>query len=159
MIARRRVALSGMNNPHGPHPRMALWPDPPGCAGHRLWQLTAARTGASAMDYARAFHRYNLVQRGDFSRNAARDRWHLIEPELLSEFDTLVLLGVEVSQAIGLDIPLLTITPSMILLPHPSGRNRWYNDPVNRTVVEILMEELYTEATVGYSDGAAGVSL
>ncbi len=28
-------------------------------------------------------------------------------------------------------------------IPHPSGRNRWYNEPKNVKVVELLMEELY----------------
>lgn len=159
MSIRRRVAIIGMNNPYGSVPGRALWPEPPGSTGHRLWELTAARTGASPMDYARAFHRYNLVQRGEFRRDAAEKRWKQIERDLLDEFDTLLLLGAEVRRAMGLTHQLLTITPRLIVIPHPSGRNLWYNNPVNRLVVEIIMEELYTEATHGYNHVPAGVIL
>lgn len=108
------------------------------------------------MDYVRAFHRYNLVQRGEYRADAGRRRWLEIETDLLAEFDTLVLLGAEVKRAMGIDKSLLTITPSLVILPHPSGRNLWYNNPMNRLIVEIIMEELYTEAACGYNHVSSG---
>jgi hypothetical protein len=143
----RRVAIIGMNNPHGPEPRLALWPEPHGSTGANLWRLTAARTGCTRMDYACAFHRYNLVERGMWDDAVARHRWSEIERDVLEGFDTLVLLGVAVRRALGLQLPELHISRSLICLPHPSGLNRWYNVSVNRRMVEVVMEELYVEAT------------
>lgn len=142
----RRVAIVGMNNPYGPSPRHALWPDPPGCTGWRLWKMTEARTGATQTDYCRAFHRYNLVSGGQWSAAEARVRWQVMEQDLTENFDTIVLLGAAVRRAVGAEVDLLHISRSLVCIPHPSGRNLWYNSPLNVRIVELLMEELYTEA-------------
>lgn len=48
-------------------------------------------------------------------------------------------------------LPPLLVHPQIIggvvyrQIPHPSGRNLWYNEPKNVKVVELLMEELYVE--------------
>lgn len=143
----RRVAILGMNNPYGPSPRHALWPTPPRSAGGNLWKLTQARTGCSPMEYARAFHRYNLVERGLWDVEVARWRWGQIEEEMLEGFDTIVLLGAAVRRALRVMEDEFHVTQSLICLPHPSGLNRWYNSAVNRSLVEVVMEELYVEAT------------
>lgn len=143
----RRVAILGMNNPQSSDPRRALWPAPVGCAGWNLWRLTAARTGCTEMDYARAFHRYNLVEAGLWDTKMARWRWDQIEAEVLEGFDTIVLLGAAVRRALRVMTEEIHISRSMICLPHPSGLNRWYNVAANRAMVEVVMEELYVEAT------------
>ncbi len=144
----RRVAILGMNNPHSPDPARALWPAPSGCAGWNLWKLTHARTGCTEMDYARAFHRYNMVERGMWDVEIARARWAAMQEEILESFDTIVLLGAGVRRALRVMCDELYVSQTMICLPHPSGLNRWYNVPVNRRLVELVMEELYTEATI-----------
>lgn len=143
----RRVAILGMNNSGSDDPKHALWPAPRGCTGWNLWRLTAARTGCGPIEYARAFHRYNLVTQGKWDVDVARWRWQQIEAEILEGFDTIVLLGAAVRRALGVMTEELYITREMICLPHPSGLNRWYNVEANRRVVEVLMEELYVEAT------------
>jgi hypothetical protein len=141
----RRIAIIGMNNPYSQRPEYALHPDPPGCTGWRLWKMTEARTGATQTDYRRAFHRYNLTV-GKFDPHTARERWREMEPDLLREFDTVVLLGSAVRRATGILLPDVHISHPLIAIPHPSGLNRWYNSETNRKVIEVLMEELYTDA-------------
>jgi hypothetical protein len=53
----------------------------------------------------------------------------------------------------GFGLPPLLVHPQEAAgvtwrqIPHPSGRNLWYNEPENRKVVELLMEELYVGHT------------
>lgn len=149
-MERRRVALIGMNNPYSDNPRRALWPDPPNCTGWRVWKMLEARTGATQTDYLRAFHRYNLVLSGHWHSGDAARRWHQIQPELSQNFDTLVLLGKSVQRAAGVMCGDVLVTRGLVCIPHPSGLNRWYNSDVNRQTVEVILEELYTEAVLGY---------
>lgn len=136
-----------MNNPLSDDPGYALWPDPPGCTGHRLWQLTSARTGATPLDYTGTFGRMNLVVNQMWSMPAARQRWEEIGPELHKQHDILLLLGDSVRRAVGgTMLPQIGRRGGVATLPHPSGLNRWYNDALNRAVAEILMEELYVMA-------------
>ena len=143
----RRVALIGMNNPLSEDPRHALFPHPPGCTGWRIWQMLRARTGATKTDYLRAFHRYNLGNERHWHREKAEAYWKILEPTLTENFDTIVLLGAAVRQAADILVSNLYVTRALIALPHPSGLNRWYNDDRNRQIVEIILEELYVEAT------------
>jgi hypothetical protein len=125
---------------------MALYPEPVGCTGWNLWRLLNARTGATIHDYLNTFHRYNLGQETKWHIENARTHWESIEESLTTEFDTIVLLGAAVRRAAGLLLPQLYVSRTVICIPHPSGLNRWYNDETNRQIVEIIMEELYTEA-------------
>lgn len=143
-----RIAILGMNNPLSRDPRCALWPDPPGCTGWRLWKMTEARTGATQADYLRAFHRYNLVVGRHYSAHDAGINWRETYEWFLPEnFDRVVLLGSAVRRATGLLLPTVYVSPTVVCIPHPSGLNRWYNDRRNTEIVETVMEELYWEAT------------
>lgn len=139
---RRKTILVGMNNPLSDDPRLALWPDPPGCAGYRLWKMMQRRTGASKGDYIRSFSRVNLVV-GEWNRHDAR----AAAEDMYVQYRgcRLVLLGSAVR--IAFRLPPVLVRPvehrgvTFRQLPHPSGRCRWYNDPRHRTVAGMLLEE------------------
>lgn len=65
--------------------------------------------------------------------------------------DLIVLLGREVVDAFGLaDLhPLETVVrnagagPTLLAFPHPSGLNRWWNDPVNASSAQATLETLW----------------
>jgi hypothetical protein len=75
-------------------------------------------------------------------------------PQLISGMErgrVVVVLGEGPRRA--LDLPRQLIRPVSRLgvvwrqIPHPSGRCRFYNDPVARAVVALLLEELYRGET------------
>lgn len=140
--------LIGMNNPLSPHPRHALYPDPVGCTGHRIWVMLNERTGADQDQYLEAFDRINLViGQWDRAQAKAKARSLMASGELRGR--TVVLLGEKVREAFSLDKYL--IHPQLIdgvmfrQLPHPSGLNRWYNEPVNMSMAGMLLADLYEE--------------
>lgn len=165
--------LVGMNNPISTRPGHELYPAPEGCTGHRLWQMLHARTGASRVQYLDSFERRNLVRGREWDRVAARARAYEVVQELRDSGRTVVLLGQSVREAFdyvlknnGLDtwaipcgdpagIPPVLVHPRVRAgvtwrqIPHPSGRNLWYNEEENRKIVELLMEELYVEYKAG----------
>ncbi len=169
--------LIGMNNPLSQRDGHALYPAPEGCTGHRLWAMLNSRTGASRLQYLECFDRRNLVTGREWDRLAARARAYEMVCELRDSGRTVVLLGNSVREAFhfvltdveiedherGLaatykgGLPPLLVHPQVAggctwrQIPHPSGRNKWYDVQENRKVVELLMEELY-EAHRGKAD-------
>ncbi len=142
--------LIGMNNPVNVGVGYELYPSPEGCTGHRLWRMLNERTGASRSAYLDAFERRNLVRHKLYDRTIARLNAADIQRELRGTGRHVVLLGREVQQAFA--HPPLLIHPQVIggctwrQLPHPSGRNFWYNDPDNVKLAELLLEELYVNS-------------
>lgn len=142
-----RFVIVGMCNPQGNRP---LWTQPEGCTGHRLWRLAAARTGISEEEWLSITDRRNLCRGREWDRDEAmlRAREWMIE---LSDTTT-VLLGAEVAgcfPSTGMICqwarPRGTpprAAPPWIHIPHPSGLNRWYNDPANQACVEVLLGDL-----------------
>jgi len=145
--------LIGLNNPHSRRPEHALFPLPFGASGYRLWSMLSAVSGMSRSEYAESFDR----------RNLSPDMRDLPKSELRSlgarAIDAVprgarvVLLGQQVRVAISdrLSRPLdasLTIHPQerdgvvWRLIPHPSGRCLYYNDPVARTMVGMMLADL-----------------
>ncbi len=141
----QKPVLLGMNNPLSSRPEHALYPEPVGCTGYNLWKLLHTRTGASPGEYLEAFDRRNLlsarVWRKPDATKAAQYWTQMLQGR------EVVVLGAEPRDALRL--PVLLVHPQEIggvtwrQLPHPSGRNLWYNVPGNREVAELLMEELY----------------
>lgn len=155
-MAERRVFLVGEHNPHGADPRLALHPRPPNGAGGRLRRLL----GMSEREYLRTFERRNLLSelpwRAADARRAAR--------RVLAETargDRLVLLGAKVAAAFGvafrtniylprfvqLSWPPNFVGRTVLVLPHPSGRCRVYNDAeavrlARAAVTELLVDPL-----------------
>jgi hypothetical protein len=126
--------LVGEANPYQSDPRLAqryaLYPDPPGCAGwnlcHRIMQLDEA-------EYLARFDRVNLCA-GKWSMREARAK----ADEIKIQDRTLVLFGAKASSAFGWVKFNEAVfrwfqanrgAPDFVILPHPSGLSRAWNEP------------------------------
>ena len=159
-----RPVLLAMNNPVSGDPEHALYPHPPGCAGHRLKEMfwESARdagvlpdAGAARREYLRVFDRRNVLSAREWSARDAREAGARLLPQLAGR--TAVVLGVQTLAALGLPRPHWGCwiewqqlgDPAPIrytALPHPSGRCREYNDPAMRRAAGLLLLGLYLGA-------------
>jgi hypothetical protein len=137
-----------MNNPLSSEPAHALFPHPPGCTGFRLYEMLKSRVpDVTKRQYLDAFDRRNVVEHAVFNREDARQGASKLYVEFFGTGRTVVLLGADTANAFGL--PRLLLHPqenggvTWRQIPHPSGRNLWYNDEQNRTLVSMLLEDLY----------------
>jgi hypothetical protein len=145
-----KPVLIGMNNPLNSDPKFALFPYPPGCTGHRIFcMLQSRRPGVLRKQYLETFDRRNLINDTEWvsSLPYLRDKAEQMRKNLVGR--TVVLLGNEVRRAFGLR-PVLVHPQEMDgvtwrQLPHPSGRNLWYNDRENYEVAALLIEELFVQ--------------
>lgn len=97
------------------------------------------------MLYMTMTDRRNLLSSRTWDAAAARSEsdglWESLEGR------TVLVLGESVRRVLWLNPvpPLLWNERGGVrwcLIPHPSGLNRWYNDPLNRLVVGLRLEEL-----------------
>jgi hypothetical protein len=140
-----KTLIVGMNNLD---PRFDLYPVPKGCTGWHLWKMLHDRTGASKVEYVRTFDRKNIVYGRRWDRRSARKF-------SASPGSTVILPGEEVrravSEQIGSEISKLIIHPQVFgnvtyrYVPHPSGWNRFYNDPIQRELIAMLLQDCYDE--------------
>lgn len=146
--------LLGANNPLSDDPEFDLYPYPEGSAGHRLWRLLPE--GTSRAQYLAAFDRRNLLRAREWSAAEARRAAQALLPDLVGRL--VVVLGTEVRSALGLPkVEPLSINESWLhptgspdlpvelrwaALPHPSGRNLWYNNEANRLRASDLLERI-----------------
>lgn len=116
--------LVGESNPYGGDPYYALYPAPDGCAGHRLCCLIL---GMRRKDYLEHFDRTNLCE-GPWSMREARRR---AEETSVPVGRVKILLGSKVAKAHGLPFLPFTYSPlaAYVVLPHPSGLCRLWNEP------------------------------
>lgn len=143
-----KPVLIGMNNPLSSMDGHQLYPHPDGCTGHRIYEMLRERLpDVRRGQYLTAFDRRNLVTGQSFSKVLAKQEADRMYAEFWGTKRTVVLLGEEVRRAFG--HPRLLVEPQMIggctwrQIPHPSGRNLWFNDPAHRKLVGLLLEELY----------------
>ena len=143
-----RTVILGMNNPYSERPEFALYPYPPRSAGARLFRLLLRRVpDVTRAEYLRAFERRNLVEGREWDKRAAKNAARVTRLQLRGR--KVVVLGREVSAALGL-VPLL-IEPVRLdgavyrQLPHPSGRNHFYNDPDAADVAAMVLEDALIE--------------
>lgn len=153
-----RPVIVGMNNPVSAAPEHALYPLPRHHAGGRLWRMLFDETGATMRQYVDAFERVNLVTGPAFATRAAQARAAELLPSLAGR--SIVLLGQEVRKSFGhqrsaLLEPYCVGPPgsevTFYQLPHPSGRNLWYNDDTNRRAAGRLLAMLYRASQVEIS--------
>lgn len=144
--ADERVVLIGQA-PRDNYPDYPLFPWPRGCTGHRLSQLA----GVSPFRYLRKFIRLNVFYKapgksGAFPMTLAREYAAEIAPYLTHR--TVVFVSLSVADAFGWrNAPLMKWTPVDLghgtvwcaVVPHPSGRNRWYNSARNKAQAEEFM--------------------
>jgi hypothetical protein len=129
----KRLIFVGVDNPGSDDPAEALHPDPPGGAGHRLWQMT----GVSREIYLKIC-RVNMSRIQRFYSNP----WSFFRTG-----DVVVVLGQDVRNwlrlpRVGIDIPIVSCGVTYYQIPHPSGCNRVYNDPEARAAVTKLLTRL-----------------
>lgn len=126
--------LVGEMNPYGADPRYALYHEPRGATGDRLCRLIM---GLSGKEYIRRFDRVNLCA-GKWSIVAARTAARGLS-DVVEQRPAVVLLGRKVCDAFGLAYDPFSILrgregggiwrTTVVLLPHPSGLNRIWNEP------------------------------
>lgn len=123
----------GLYNPHSDDPREALSPRPKGASGWRLWKVLNDASGMTEREYESKFRRYNLLTgspRGEPSA-AAQAFLKLVPPG-----SRVVALGDRVRSAVGIDKRTFEWQERgehrFAFPPHPSGLNRFYNDPASR---------------------------
>lgn len=132
---RSKVLLVGEDNPYGSDPRYALYPYPAHSAGgrlcHKLFKM-------HPHVYIRVFSRVNLCSQKWGIQEARETAQGILRVPAGSK--PVVLFGSKVAQAFGIgagvrwlgdeEAPPMTIEGHQIfLVPHPSGRNRIWNDP------------------------------
>lgn len=130
----------------------ALFPYPPGCTGHRLWRMTGlARSQYVAIPRRNVIKKYpgrDSVRGGDaFPMSNARAGAKELLPELLGHH--VVFMGKATAKAFDLRGEFLDWHMgkpfNWAILPHPSGRNRWYNRESNRAAAEEFMRKVGRE--------------
>jgi hypothetical protein len=134
--------LVGEMNPYSSLEQYDLWPHPEGCSGHRLCHAILEMTEEQ---YLAAFDRLNLVRGRDWCPDEARFRAATIR------HDRIILLGAKVCRAFELGYQAFRTTAvgtkRILMLPHPSGLNRQWNDPhaapAAREAVRIFAPEVY----------------
>ena len=147
-----KTLLIGLDNPHSRNPKHALLPMPDGATGHKIVLLIREQVpGYSAGRYLRDFARLNLYV-GEHARSgrgsAATDRLLAsMALHVLSAGGYLhaVLLGKRVQAAFSDFAEVAAV--QFHCLPHPSARNRWYNDEKNRSYAARLLESLRANRT------------
>lgn len=111
-------------------PKLPLFPVPTTSAGGRLLQYSRL----SPAQYLGRFVRFNVFSRlQPWSVPAARERAaEIIDRIHASRIRKVVLLGGKVAAAFGVPTDAYAVTftvgAALIVVPHPSGLNRMYND-------------------------------
>lgn len=131
-----------MCNPISDDPEFDLYPYPEGSTGWWLWKMLPEDT--TRAQYLDMFDRRNLLRAREWSGDAARRAAKLLLPTLTGR--AVVVLGTQVRAALSLPLtePLVwrRCVPyefDWIAVPHPSGRNRWYNGPGHRDEVGAML--------------------
>lgn len=151
-----KTILLGENNPQSADPARALYPAPAHSAGANLLKMLQVRVPeATTEDYLRTFDRRNLLDSTEWDAKLAEAAGPAVWDDL--EGRRVVLLGMQVVRAVlgsGDGVAPIEWRRSLdghtwCYLPHPSGKNRWYNDDANRAAAELLLEELFRMYTDG----------
>jgi len=134
--------LVGEINSRNDNPAFDLYPLPPEAAGGRLCKLL----GITSRQYLRTFDRVNLC----------RNKWVASDAKIVARLVNLnrpavILLGRKVAAAFGMSgAAPFTKTAVKVggrgtvfyTIPHPSGRNRVWNDPANVTRLRRLLSPI-----------------
>jgi hypothetical protein len=114
----------------------ALYPYPERSAGGRLCRVIL---GLDPHLYLRSYARHNLCS-GTWSMPAARRR--AAELRQLLPKVWIVLLGSRVAEAFGQPFEPFTLRSPFVVLPHPSGLSRLWNDSGSFERARALMREV-----------------
>lgn len=138
-----RPLIVGELNPYGSDPAFALYPLPEHASGGRLCQLLNMSHGR----YLALFDRVNLCE-GKWEALKARDAARALRLDNAGR--QMILLGRKVAGAFGFrDVPFFS-RPStdgrFLLLPHPSGLCRVWNEPENQLRARELVADTIRRA-------------
>jgi len=126
---RPKPLLIGEANPYSGNPKLALFPWPASSAGGRLCRVVL---GLAPRQYIRWFDRVNLCA-GEWNAREAREAAKQIFVDRFKPERVNVLLGAKVARAFGYDFEPFLVERgscgSVVILPHPSGRCRTWNEP------------------------------
>lgn len=138
-----RPCIVGYNNPRSADPEQALYPHDRGAAGHRLWRMVHAACGVPVAAWLAGTRRVNLVDdtvlpsgHQELASDAAAVLVDMVAAPCY------VLLGADVARAFGHRAEPFVWDGSCIMIPHPSGRNHFYNDTANRLATGVLLSEI-----------------
>lgn len=153
------VLLVGLDNPQSSDPRYALYPYPSGCAGWRLWASVIQIH--DPMFTERAYMRIpktNLFPVGSAVRcgkRAVEQAGELLRLQLRGQSKHVVLLGTVVRDAVmgrntgECEHPMASFVrlkqgdnTQYAWIPHPSGRNHFYNSRENQKRIGKFIREL-----------------
>lgn len=133
-----KPVLVGESNPYGSDPEFALYPSPEGSAGHRMCEYIL---GMYRRDYLESFNRVNLIAGAWDNATALINARQVVG-------ERLVLLGSKVSAAFEQPFRpftrvVLSYSPARValILPHPSGLCRIWNDPARIAEARERMRE------------------
>jgi len=145
-----RPVIVGESNPYGSDADYALYPSPSGCAGDRLCRLVMR---IRERTYLTTFARANLLDGARWTARGAREAALCLRESYQGE-RVWILLGRKVSDAfgVGYNAPSVVLGRGgtdvlrpcpVVVLPHPSGRNRAWSDPnLPKLCREYLSREL-----------------
>lgn len=126
-----KTFLVGMNNPLSADPRLALFPLPVGCTGHRVWQMLHDHTGCTRKEYIDSFERVNVLESTVWSAAEARVSAVALRARLAGRRAVILgaapLVALKLAPAAGGDWTRLEDGLEYACLAHPSGRCREYN--------------------------------
>jgi hypothetical protein len=126
-----KPVILGMNSKTGE----ALGLLPTTGAGARLWRCT----GLTLREYLNSFDRMNLLEEPEWNAHGARDASKKIRHRLSGRM--VIVLGSQAWTVLSLpkrlpfDEAFSVDGTRWHMIPHPSGKNLWYNDPKNREKV------------------------
>ena len=130
----RKPLLLGIDNPHSENPGAALLPRPVGSAGHRLFKMS----GMTWSEYNATFDRKNMsdVPLGlrDFT---FKDRAVIVLGK-----STWIKLGFAAHCQPFSKMIIDQINAAFYLVPHPSGKNLFYNEPRNQESTTRLLRRI-----------------
>jgi hypothetical protein len=139
-----KVVLLGMNSPTSE----VLGFVNKGGAGARLLELT----GLDEEEYIRKYQRINLLSSKSWSASLAKKKAFRMKRLLRGR--TVVVLGKGVWSALGLpEIEWLGVhcegKTTWALIPHPSGKNHFYNSGENKKLVRRFLKDVSDEDNIG----------
>jgi len=141
-----RVLLVGETNPYGSSPAFALFHLPRHASGNRLREHLGLNDG-----HYEQIMKANLCT-GKWGMRAARVEAAKLED--LQHLETIVMLGTKVKTAFGLNnLPFFRavqiLEHTYVSLPHPSGLNRLWNDPLARYQARDVLKQHVPEVPWG----------
>ena len=159
--------LVGLDNPRSSDPRFALCPAPAGCTGYRIFDMVADQVPAyRRAQYLKDYSRVNLYPvghakngKGATEMDRAMAGWALLYADQ-GEHAAVVLFGERVRLAFNHLVELVpeegediafgqhqaaSGTIIFCSMPHPSGRNHWYNNTEHKQLAGRILAEFRDE--------------